>query len=447
MRHRSGGWRAALAVAVALASSACGGHSSTTLKARTALDAGRPKAALAEYNELLDVESVNERVKDASGDASLYLLDRSMVLQQLRDYPHSSSDLETADKAVELLDFAHGTIDDIGRYLYSDDTGPYKAPAYEKVMINTMNMVNYLVRGDLNGARIEARRLAVMQKFLSEHDNDKGAWVGPGSYLAGFVFERSNSSDEAMQFYRESLEVGLPAELAPPVIRLGRRTGFTSPRFEELAAATRAQDVPEGSAELLIVASYGRVPVKVAKRIPIGLALTYASMFMSPAKQAQANELAAQGLVTWINYPELGKRRIVYETPQITIDGVAGPAPTLYPIDEAAVAAWNKSKGAVIASAITRLITRVVAGQVARRAAKDNVIGVLLSLGTQATLTALDTPDTRSWGTLPSEVAIYRVNLPPGKHVVTVSARGEVQREEFVLEPNGWKALNLTVLR
>ena len=39
----------------------------------------------------------------------------------------------------------------------------------------------------------EARRLAVMQKFLSEHDNDKGAWVGPGSYLAGFVFERSNS--------------------------------------------------------------------------------------------------------------------------------------------------------------------------------------------------------------------------------------------------------------
>jgi len=38
----------------------------------------------------------------------------------------------------------------------------------------------------------------------------------------------------------------------------------------------------------------------LAKRIPIGLALTYASAFMSPANASQANHLAAQGLVTWV---------------------------------------------------------------------------------------------------------------------------------------------------
>jgi hypothetical protein len=39
---------------------------------------------------------------------------------------------------------------------FSGSSGKYQSPPYEKLMINTMNMVNYLVRGDLNGARIEA---------------------------------------------------------------------------------------------------------------------------------------------------------------------------------------------------------------------------------------------------------------------------------------------------
>ena len=168
-----------LALFLSLALGGCAGHAARTEGARTALDEGIPNQALELLDEQLEVKSAADLPEKVSGDNALLLLDRAMVLQQLastgretspKNYALSSRDLEVADKQVEILDLSRGAVDDIGKYLFSDATGPYKAPTYEKLMINTMNMVNYLARGDLNGAKVEARRLAVMQKFIDEHE-------------------------------------------------------------------------------------------------------------------------------------------------------------------------------------------------------------------------------------------------------------------------------------
>ena len=108
---------------------------------------------------------------------------------------------------------------------------------------------------------------------------------------------------------------------------------------------------------------------------------------------------------------------------------------------------WQNAKGAVIASAITRMITRVVAGEAVRRTTDDGVLGLLLSLGTQATLTAVDTPDTRSWETLPARVAIGRIRVRPGQHQVMIFSRSERRTRTLNLPPNGWGFAGLTVLR
>jgi hypothetical protein len=69
-----------------------------------------------------------------------------------------------------------------------------------------------------------------------------------------------------------------------------------------------------------------------------------------------------------------------------------------------------------------------------------------LSLGTQVTLTAIDTPDTRSWSTLPARIAIGRARVPPGSHVVDVEVRGVHKRQTVAVKPGGWALVNLTVL-
>ena len=73
-------------------------------------------------------------------------------------------------------------------------------------MINTLNMLNYLEQRDLNGARVEARRLAVMQKYYRDTLNQPNNPVlGLGSLLAGFTFEKSGETDEALRYYDEAL--------------------------------------------------------------------------------------------------------------------------------------------------------------------------------------------------------------------------------------------------
>jgi hypothetical protein len=199
------------------------------------------------------------------------------------------------------------------------------------------------------------------------------------------------------------------------------------------------------------VVSYGRVPAKVAKRIPIGLALTYATANMTGPNQNTANRLAAQGLVTWVNYPDLEENVRRLGTPALAINGQRYNLENIAAVDLAARKAFEQQRGAIIASAITRMITRVVAGEslgaAARGASNDNIIGALVSLGTQAAMTAADTPDTRSWVTLPARVAVTRLKLKPGVHRIEVAAQGVNKVVEVKMEPGGWEAVSLTVLR
>ena len=466
-------WLGTLLLGVAaLLSIACGGHAARTIEIREALDAGQPKQALALLNEELDVDSAKQLPKDVGGDNALLLLDRSVILMQLDQYELASRDLQTADKQIEILDLSRNATAELGRYLFSDDSGPYKAPAYEKLMINTMNMVSYLVRGDLNGARIEARRLAVMQRYMKEHESPGRALLGPGSYLAGFTFEQSGRPQEALRFYDEALQYGRYQTLVEPIQRLAARASFRSPRIRELlggddplakpppppppedgdeAEAQEEQEKPpppakDDSGEILVVGGFGRAPAKVAKRVPIGLALTYASGALSPTDRQKASYLAAQGLVTWVNYPELGKPRGQYDVPQFALDGQWQPLEGVLAVDREAKRAWEEAKGAVIASAITRMLTRVVAGEAIRRGSGGGAIGALLSLGTQATLTATDTPDTRSWSTLPARLAFGRIRVKPGTHWVILGARGVRKRQQVKVNPGGFAVVNLTVL-
>jgi tetratricopeptide (TPR) repeat protein len=431
---------------------ACG-HSSHTLSARKALDNHDPATALTLYNKQLKVESGAQQPADVSGDVPLYLLDRSVISQAVEHYQDSSQDLERADKSVEMLDFSRSTVHEVGRYLFSDNTGPYKARPYEKLLINTLNMLNYLARSDLQGAKIEARRLAVMQKYLKESQDDPGAaLLGPGSYLAGFVFEMAREFDEALRYYDEALNYAPYTTLDAPVRRTAQFSGYSSPRLKEVmsrsTAAPAAAD--DTSGEVLVLIGYGRVPALNAVRLPIGLALTLAGMHLDPEQNVAARRLAGQGLVTWVNYPALEAGAINYALPSVVLDQTPLPLDVVTDVDALVRAALEREKGKIIASAIVRLIVRGAVGAGTgvgvARATNNSGLGMLAALVTQAAMVAADIPDTRSWATLPARIAIARVRVPAGRHSVRLSAQGVVRERSVEVSPGGFAVLNLTEL-
>jgi uncharacterized protein len=434
----------------------CGGHEARTLKFRSALDAGDAKRAIADINEELDVKTAKELPKDIKGDNALLVLDRASIQQSLIQFDLSKRDFEAADKAIDMLDLAHNAGDTIGEYVFSGSSGKYRAPPYEKLMINTLNMLNYLDTHDLNGAKIEARRLSVMQRYYKEQLHENNAVLGLGAMLAGFAFEKSGEVDEALRYYDEALEFSGFHSLGDAVRRLAPLGQYRSPRIQKLLG--KDESVPgekhehdkekEDWGDVLFVVGYGRVPHKIANRVPIGLALTLVAGSIHPNDNARANELAAQGLVTWVNFPSLAPGQGRYEIPACKLDSGWVELEEAVDVDREVRAEWKKIEGKIILSAITRLIARVAVGQGIQSAAgRDNVVGVLASLGAQATLTALDTPDTRSWETLPSRVAVARLRLPPGRHRVAIDARGWSRTQEILVEKGGWQVVSLMALR
>lgn len=444
--------RAAGAISLVLAPwlVGCGGHEARTLKMRTALDVGDARGAIKAINEELEVPSDKHLPKEIKGDNALLVLDRGSIQQGLAQFDLSKQDFEAADKAIDMLDLAHNAGDTIGEYVFSGSSGKYQAPPYEKLMINTLDMINYLEQRDLNGARVEARRLSVMHRYyrqtLNQPDNPV---LGLGSLLAGFTFEKSGETDEALRYYDEALRFSGYSTLEGSVARLAAQGSYRSPRIKALlerGSAGESQDADSG--EVLFVVGYGRVPHKVAERIPIGLALTLFADALSPNDVEGANKLAAQGLVTWINFPTLAPGQGNYAVPQVRLDGQYIQLEEAVNVDREVRAEWKKIEGRIIVSAITRMVARLLVGKgIEAAAGKDNVVGLIGSLAAQATLSALDTPDTRSWETLPARVAVARVRLPAGRHRVVLDVRGWQRTQEILVDKNGWQVVSLMALR
>lgn len=448
---------ALLRAAAVLASAgliACSGHEARVRDALDALDRGAPHEAIGHLDEQMEVDKPTELPKDLEGDNALLVLDRASIQMWLGQYDLSTRDFGAADKVIEMLDMRRNAADELGKYLFSDSVGRYKAPAYEKIMINTMNISSYLAQGKLQDAKVEGRRLAVLQKFL-EGQKEETVLLGLGSYLSGFAFEKAGNRDEAIVFYEEALKFKPYASLKGPLAAL---TGGTtsSKRIADLIAGE--QPLPPvsetGECDLVVVVNIGRVPEKEPVRIPIGLALTMVSGALSPGDTARANELAAKGLVTWINFPRLGRSRGAYSDPTVSIDGARLGLEEAVDVDREARAAYEEAEPTIILSAITRLLARAAAGELTQLAAggghRDGgagVVGLLAGLATTVTLDVLDTPDTRSWTTLPSHVAIGRFRVKAGAHSIHISVRGVSKDVPLDAKAGGWALVTMSALR
>jgi hypothetical protein len=171
---------------VALAAALCGcagGFYTASARLTSYLDTGQANLALAEVNRLLGVTADDQRPPDLKNGRVLHLLTRARLLQDVGRYELSALDFQEADNNLEVLSLSGNPLDSLSKYLYSEKKTVYKATPLEKTLINTLNMANYLARGDLSGAKVEARRLRVFEDFLKDSgksENAEPAGGGPG---------------------------------------------------------------------------------------------------------------------------------------------------------------------------------------------------------------------------------------------------------------------------
>lgn len=491
------------ALALALAASSCATYSDRTEAARDSLQRGDPAGAVKQLNRFLKVGSSAELPTKWKKDFELVVLERATMLQAARDYETSARDFELADKQLELLDLARDGAGKLGKYIYSDSATKFKTSPTEKLSINAMNLCNYLVRGDLQGARIEAKRFTVMRNYMRDYDpeHEHNAF---GSYVAGFVFEQLGQADEALRYYDEALQEREFASLRAPIERLAARGSYRGERIKDYLPQEPATPTPAPAAdpvapppagpqavptdpgdstppvqrpgtapvelaslpttspwpaladapargELLVIAKTGRVPYKIPKRIPIGLAIGLAGAYITGD-----TTLLEYGMFKVVTYPELVAHDTVYDSAAITIDGHRVDMELATDVTGEIVGEYEAIKPKIIGAALTRMIARAAAAEAGRAAGRQaegagQLIGFLAAAAIEGTMVALDKPDTRSWTSLPARFHVARASVPAGTHeiVVTVSGPGGSQRHttRVKVAAGGFAVVDVTTLR
>ncbi len=434
----------------------CGGYAGTSEQFRKALTRGQPAPALDQVNEALGVQRAEDLPSEPNKDTPLLLLERAAILQALGRYELSSRDFQSADQNLEVLDLTSDTAGSIGKYLFSDDATVYKAPPHEKLLLNTLNMINYLARGDLGGARVESRRLVINAKYFENTGEEARSMLALGSYLAGFTYEMSGRPGPAMRHYGDALEAGGLPTLIDAARRLMARTGAKDPRVADAVGDPGEAPPDDDHGELLVLVQTGMAPYYVPERLPIGAAVVAASnpgpgARLSPAERRRANTFAAKGILKWVNYPRLTRVRDGRPRVGVRVDGRGVEDGLALNVTDRVLDQYEQIKGTLIAASITRLLTRAVAGEasqaITKKSSGNGLAGLLVGLAVEGALTAADTPDTRSWVSLPDAIFVSRTRVPPGEHTVEVSYRGRIRRATVDIAPNGWAVVNFSDLR
>ena len=369
----------------------CGGYSASTQKSRQALLRGNAQAAIQSLNAQIDENS-------KSSEQLLLALERSIALLQVGDHQGAARDLRKADEGLELLDYTKANLKELAVYLYSDDSAPYRPPPFEKAMINLFGVINYLALAEWSSARVESRRLEVLSSFWQGeldqshhqelvHVKKLIHWMNAFTYMVNGDLDLAKKEAERGHF-------ALPLVPQKP---LGKKY---SP--------------------VLIISSSGMVPHKRAQRLALGRALLYIGPHhsWSRAERAKLARIQAKGLMKWLNFPSLAPSVSGGSESCLLNNQDVSPLLSIS-LSQLVQKDFKRSSPLFMVAAISRLLSRVALGALGEeigKKVKGSAVGLLVGLITEGSLAIADTPDTRSWTTLPDQVKLYWFWLPPGDH-------------------------------
>lgn len=477
--------RAALTIAVVLTvlvGSGCATYSTSVREAQVDLRAGRPEAALDVLNNRLKLDRAEEMPADLKKSRLLLLLERATLLQALRRYDLAARDMMAVDQRMEWLNIDGAKSVDLGKYLYSGSATPYRAPAYERLLLNTLNMINFLALGDMQGAKVEARRFQLLEDFFADGPEASSSLVpellAVGNYLGGVAFEAARDYDIAVRYYGRAWVHGFHEPwFRTQLVDLGRVTGWkgkgvATPEngLEDLLIESGLKGAMRPSeyrklyvtGNVVVVVQTGLVPFKVPERVPIGAAIVYSNgyghhHYLSEEDAATANRLAVAGALKWVNFPMLTDSGVPPRSVSVNLDGAPVATGLIADVSEQVHSSWRSVAGALMAAAITRMITRAIAGGATRAGSRAvaqssdkpaiGVLGWIAGVAVEGAMAAADVPDTRSWTTLPGRIHIARARLEPGLHRVSVSVDGRTDTQPVEVSDRTVKVVNFSRVR
>lgn len=403
------------AAASLAALAACATFSDTIQSTERSLAQQQPKAALAQY----------EKLKPNPADRVLYLMNTGMLERMSGDYDTSARTLESAKGQIEQLR-ALSIREQALSVTVNDATKSFIGEDYEQMMVNNFLALNYLERGQLDAARVEALQVDVLLREKQQRTSKGNPYQEDAfaRYLTGIVYEDEGEWSDAMIAYRKAYEaytkqlkafgVAVPETLKHDLIRLADRMGITdeAKRYREEFKIDQTPSETDllDRGEIIFVVNAGLAPLKREKAITAP----------NPAT----------GRIVRVAVPEYHARANTFAFAKLSADSESAKTSRVENVEAIAMKTLASEMPGITARAIARAVAKdSLAGAAAAAGNNSNSSGAAV-LGLAVNLAGVFTEraDTRSWFTLPGEIHLARLALPPGEYKLKVELHGKDER-------------------
>lgn len=379
-----------------------------------------------------------EKQTGSKNDRVLYLLNKGMVLRMKREFAASNESLEAAKTEMERL-YAASVSENALSFIVNDATVSYAGDDYEQVLVHLYMALNYLELGQPEEARVEALQVDVKLREIAEKiPEDQFTEDAFSRYLTGLIYEELGERSDAMIAYRKAYDaykkyqanygLAIPDMLKHDLLRLATGLGLTDEarQYEKEFGIEPAQDADDASShegELIFVLNNGLAPIKREKVVVVSPTAQIILEATTPSRQV--NPAPPVMVTIALPYYESRHNRVQYA--RVSVSGKQSSTEMMENVDAIARASLDSRMGAITARTIARAVAKGAIQQSVDRAGRNRndpgaeLIGSIL---VRIAAVATERADTRSWLTLPSNIQLARLSLPPGDYSVTIDLLG-----------------------
>ncbi len=409
-------------------------------------------------------DQVVEQAEKEYGSQSrvLYGMDRGMTLHLSGQYDRSNAVLEQAEEEIDRL-YTRRIRTEAKAFLVNDTELPYEGDPYEQVMINVIKALNYAVMGRLDDALVEARRIDNRLNVLADKTKEKDGYRDDAfaRYLTGILYEAAGDLNNAFIAYRKAYEAyermrpwsrtPVPFALRADLLRVTDALHLTT-EFEEYRrlfpdAAWQSKHEQEHLAQVVVISYNGRAPRKEDQFIDLPVSLDALQLVLLTRglgggnrhenRAAESVLYGLSGRVVRVALPRLVPQKTQVSSEQITLSGTGGSfaarTELAHNVTALAEKALSDRLPAIAVKAVARAATKFAMAEGATRGAQHAAgkdagpwVGLLVGLLTKGLAVYSEEADKRSWQTLPDEIHLSRLWVPPGEYEVRI-------------DPGGWR--------
>ncbi|ROS01139.1 hypothetical protein EDC56_1567 [Sinobacterium caligoides] len=352
------------------------------------------------YNVLHELE----KDSPANRDYAQYQLNLGLLQSYVGDFAESVESLQKAKRVIAELQ-AISVSENIGAVTVNEAVRSYDSTPSERMLLQQLLIVDYLMLGDIGAARVEVLQANVIEKSLPQHDSISG-WVASTQYLSGLVYELNREPDNAMISYRRAYKVHqrnhlpVPKALSDSLLYMTSQLGLRDEhRRYQKAFGYRLAARDRGKASLTVL-YWGEVVSHKEQRS--------LSVFVPDLRENIALALPYYR----DHYPR---------TPSLVID-IAGRRTQTQPLDDVEKlvrADLSTESKAIYARAMARMVAKHMAIQHAQRQDDSGIAAAILNIAT----TVSEQADVRSWNMLPATIQVARLEVPPGRYDIELRGR------------------------